>query len=148
MLVWKCGPNTQTLNLPQNNAGPAASVAPPSPTPTVMMRVVVMAFLNGTGELPSYPWDRYRVIKVTGDVDPGRARAESLTSRPVLAVERKVFAETLHAIDLVVQGGIRTGVEHPRHGDDAGDAPVGGAPIVRDREGVGQRCQNGEILHR
>jgi len=64
-----------------------------------------------------------------------------------LAVQPKVLEEALHTVDLVGQRGVRSGVEHPRHGDDAGDAAIGGALIVGGGEGVGKGREDGEFVH-
>jgi hypothetical protein len=75
---------------------------------------------------------------------PWHLRGPSRDSK--LAVEPQVFAEALHTVDLVGQRGVRPGVEHPRHDDDAGDPGIRDALIVGGGESVGERRQDGEII--
>ena len=63
-------------------------------------------------------------------------------------VEPEVLAELLHAVDLLGERGIRPGVEHPRHGEDTGDAGILSTLVVGDCESVGQRCEDSEIVYR
>ena len=43
---------------------------------------------------------------------------------PRSAVQPHIRPEAGHGVDLLLQCGFRTGVEHPRHGDDPGDPPA------------------------
>src|ERR1700760_789893 len=65
----------------------------------------------------------------------------------LLSVELEIFTEPLHAVDLLRQRCVRPGVEHPRHGQDAADPRVFGPLVVGGGEGVGQRREDGEIIH-